>query len=128
MMNTAAGATQVGRNPRHMHSAEGFVIEVAHQLSLQSVSSSSQRFGSLSPDTILPGYRRAPQWVPARTPTVHWGLVSGKAVGGPVGQYSTANSAENTSNKNSFLFIIFSSFLLARKNEKKKNQKERTFF
>ena len=30
-------------------------------------------------DTILPGYR----WVPARTPTVHWGPISGKAVGGP---------------------------------------------
>ena len=30
-------------------------------------------------DTILPGY----QWVPARTPTVHWGPISGKTVGGP---------------------------------------------
>ena len=35
------------------------------------------------PDTILPGYQWAPQWVPARTPTVHWGSISGKAVGGP---------------------------------------------
>ena len=35
------------------------------------------------PDTILPGYQWAPQWVPARTPTVHWGPISGKAVGGP---------------------------------------------
>ena len=34
-------------------------------------------------DTILPGYQWAPQWVPARTPTVHWGPISGKAVGGP---------------------------------------------
>ena len=34
------------------------------------------------PDTILPGYQWAPQWVPARTPTVHWGPISGKAVGG----------------------------------------------
>ena len=25
------------------------------------------------PDTILLGYQWAPQWVPARTPTVHWG-------------------------------------------------------
>ena len=33
------------------------------------------------PDTILPGW--APKWVPARTPTVHWGPISGKAVGGP---------------------------------------------
>ena len=30
-----------------------------------------------------PGYQWAPQWVPARTPTVHWGPISGKAVGGP---------------------------------------------
>ena len=35
------------------------------------------------PDAILPGYQWAPQWVPARTPTVHWGPISGKAVGGP---------------------------------------------
>ena len=35
------------------------------------------------PDTILPGYQWAPQWVPGRTPTVHWGPISGKAVGGP---------------------------------------------
>ena len=35
------------------------------------------------PDTILPGYQWAPQWVPARTPTVHLGPISGKAVGGP---------------------------------------------
>ena len=34
-------------------------------------------------DTILPGYQWAPQWVPARTPTAHWGPISGKAVGGP---------------------------------------------
>ena len=35
------------------------------------------------PDTILPGYQWALRWVPARTPTVHWGPISGKAVGGP---------------------------------------------
>ena len=35
---------------------------------------SSQRVGALS---------LIPQWVPARTPTVHWGPISGKAVGGP---------------------------------------------
>ena len=35
------------------------------------------------PDTILLGYQYALQWVPARTPTVHWGPISGKAVGGP---------------------------------------------
>ena len=36
-----------------------------------------------APDAILPGHRRAPQWVPARTPTVHWGPNNGEAVGGP---------------------------------------------
>ena len=35
------------------------------------------------PNTILLGYQWAPQWVAARTPTVHWGPISGKAVGGP---------------------------------------------
>ena len=45
--------------------------------------SSSQRFGAFVPDTILPGYQWAPHLVPARTPTVHWGPISGKAVGGP---------------------------------------------
>ena len=40
--------------------------------------------GRFVPDTILPGYQWAPQWVTARTPTVHWGPISGKAVGGPI--------------------------------------------
>ena len=34
------------------------------------------------PDAILLGHRRAPQWVQARTPTVHFGLNSRKSVGG----------------------------------------------
>ena len=43
-------------------------------------SCSSQRVGALFlTDTILPGYQWAPQWVPVRTPTVHWGPISGKA-------------------------------------------------
>ena len=51
------------------------------------------RVGAVSPDAILPGHRRAPQWVPTRTPTVHWGPNSRKAVGGPFGSDSryTAN-------------------------------------
>ena len=36
-----------------------------------------------APDAILPRHWRAPQWVPARTPTVHWGPNNGEAVGGP---------------------------------------------
>ena len=38
------------------------------------------------PVAILSGHRKAPQWVPARTPTAHWGLNSRKAVGGPFGR------------------------------------------
>ena len=34
------------------------------------------------------GWRFVPQWVPKRTPTVHWGLNSRKAVGGPFGSDS----------------------------------------
>ena len=30
------------------------------------------------PDTILPGYQWAPQWVPARTPTAHWARSAGR--------------------------------------------------
>ena len=40
---------------------------------------SSQRVGALS---LIPSCL-APQWVLARTPMVHWGPISGKAVGGP---------------------------------------------
>ena len=36
-----------------------------------------------APDAILPGHRRAPQWVLARTPTAHWGPNNAEAVGGP---------------------------------------------
>ena len=45
------------------------------------------------PDAILLGHRRAPQWVQARTPTVHFGLNSRKSVGVPFGSDSryTAN-------------------------------------
>ena len=46
------------------------------------------------PDTILPGYQWAPEWVPARTPTVHWGPISGKAVGGPNHSLAQQYSAE----------------------------------
>ena len=40
--------------------------------------SSSQRGWRFVPDTILPGYQWAPQWVPARTPTVHWARSAGR--------------------------------------------------
>ena len=31
-----------------------------------------------APDAILPGHRKHPSGVPARTPTVHWGLYNGR--------------------------------------------------
>ena len=46
------------------------------------------------PDTILPGYQWAHQWDPARTPTVQWGQISGKAVGGPNHSSAQQYSAE----------------------------------
>ena len=51
MTNTAAGATQVGRNPRHVHSTEGVCLWQHNQYSLSlqhSSQSSSQRVGALS--------------------------------------------------------------------------------
>ena len=59
----------------------------------QRSSSAADKGWRFVPDAILPGHWRAPQWVPARTPTVHWGLNSRKAVGGPFGSDSryTAN-------------------------------------
>ena len=59
----------------------------------QQCSSSADEGWRFVPDAMLPGHRRALQWVPARTPTVRWGSDSGKAVGGPFGSESryTAN-------------------------------------
>ena len=63
------------------------MIAVAHQFSSCSSQSEQQpEAWRFVPDTILPGYQWAPQWVPARTPTVHWSPISGKAVGGPCDQ------------------------------------------
>ena len=56
------------------------------------------------PDTILPGYQWAPQWVLARTPTVHWGPISGKAVGGP---NTVQHSSTVQKHANTFLFVFF---------------------
>ena len=57
-------------------------------------------------DTILPGYQWAPQWVLARTPTVHWGPISGKAVGGP----NTVHHSSTVQETPQTLFV----FLLSR--------------
>ena len=66
---TVVGAIQVGQKPRHVCLTEG-VFLVAR------VSAAVQQKRVFVPDVILPGHRRAPQWVLARTPTAHWGLDS----------------------------------------------------
>ena len=64
----------------------------------QQCSSAADEGWRFVPDAILPGHRRAPQWVPERTPTVHWGLNSS----GPFGSESryTANMAAEQVVKN----------------------------
>ena len=86
---TVVGAIQVGLNPRHVCLIEGVCLVARDRLS-----SAAEKGWRFVPDAILPGHRRAPQCAPARTPTVHWGLNSRKAVGGPFRSDSryTANS------------------------------------
>ena len=88
---TVVGAIQVGQNPRHVCLAEGVCLAARVNTGSavqQQCSSAADKGWRFVPDAILPGHRRAPQWVPARTPTVHWGLNSRKAVGGPFGSDS----------------------------------------
>ena len=56
------------------------------------------------PDTILPGYHWAPQWVPAKTPTVHWSPISGKVVGGP---NTVQHSSTAQKHGKHFIFLNF---------------------
>ena len=58
------------------------------------------------PDTILPGYQWAPQWDLARTPTVHWGPISGKAVGGPITVQHSSERAETLQTFWVFSFLV----------------------
>ena len=77
---------QVGQNPRHVCLAEGVCLAARVNTGSavqQQCSSAADKGWRFVPDAILPGHRRAPQWVPARTPTVHWGLNRRKA-GWPV--------------------------------------------
>ena len=73
--------SQIGRNPRHEHLTEEVFVKALTARMQQLQQPEGWRF---VPHTILPGYQWAPQWVPARTPTVHRGPISGKAVGGPI--------------------------------------------
>ena len=93
---TVVGAIQVGQSTRHVCLTEGvcLVAGVSTGSAVQQhCSSAADKGWRFVPDAILPGHRRVPQWVPARTLTVHWGLNSRKAVGGPFGSESrcTAN-------------------------------------
>ena len=54
----------------------------AHMFSCSVVQHEGWRF---VPNAILPGHRRALQWVLARTPTVHWGVVVLEVPGRPRG-------------------------------------------
>ena len=83
---TVVGAIQVGQNPRHVCLTKGVcLVSRVNTGSAVQRSSAADKCWRFVPDAILPGHRRAPQWVPARTPTVHWCLNSRKAVGGPFG-------------------------------------------
>ena len=62
--------------PRGCVAARSMMVARAHTYPAQCNAAAEQQ-----PE--VPGYRWAPQWVPARTPMVHWGPISGKAVGGP---------------------------------------------
>ena len=86
---TVVGAIQVDQNPRHVCLTERVRLVAPVSTVLQQCSSAANKGWRIVPDAILHGHRRAPQWVPARTPTEHWGLNSRKAVGGPFGSDST---------------------------------------
>ena len=73
----------------------------------QQCSSAADEGWRFVPDAILLGHRRAPQWVPATTPTVHRDLNSRKAVGGPFG-----SDSGYTANIFTFFCNIFYSFSL----------------
>ena len=64
---------------------------------VQQCSSAADRGWRIVPDAILPGHLRAPQWVPARSLPVHWGLNDRKTVGGPF-QSDSRYTANNFSN------------------------------
>ena len=71
-------------------------------IQVQQCSSAADKGWRFIPYVILPGHRRAPQWVPARTLTVRWSLNSRKAVGGPFGSDRRYTG--------SFIFFHFLSF------------------
>ena len=76
-------------------------IARAHMQQLQQNSSQSWRF---VPDTILPGYLWAPL-VLARTPTEHWGQISGKA-GWPEHSSAQHHSVETRQTLTPFFFSL----------------------
>ena len=82
---TVVRAIHVGQNPRYVCLTAGCVWQHVSVQAQQCSSSAADKGWRFVPDAILPGHRRAPQWVPTRTPTAHCGLNSRKAVGGPFG-------------------------------------------
>ena len=95
------GAIQVGQNPQHVCEGVCFVARVSTGSAVQQQCRIAADKGwRFVPDAILLGHRRAPQWVPARSPTAHWGLNRRKAVGGPFGSNSRCTAIRNSN----FLF------------------------
>ena len=81
------------------------------QQSQQSTAEQQPETWRFVPDTILLVYQWAPQWVPARTPTVHWGPISGKAVGGP--NYSSAQQYSADTRQTCCALFFFVPFFCA---------------
>ena len=106
---TVVGAIQVGQNPQHVCFTEGVCL-VAHvstgsAVQQQCSSSAADKGWRFVPDAIMSGHRRAPQWVPTRTPTVHWGLNRRRALDGPFG--SDSRNTANTQAKRKPLTELF---------------------
>ena len=100
---TVVGAIHVGQKPRHVCLTKGVCLAARVNTGSavqQQCSSAADKGWCFVPDTILLVHRRAPQWVPARTPTVHWGPDSGKAVGGP-------SRSDSRYTANIFLLFLF---------------------
>ena len=101
--------SHIGRNPRQRTFDRGGVfvkacpmyVDRAHTHAAAEQQPEGWRF---VPDTILTGYQWTPQWVPARTPTVHLGPISGKAVGGPNTVQHSSTVRRNTPNISLFFF------------------------
>ena len=119
MCGATHSASEIGRNPRHVHLTEGVCLwqhvqygRTRTHAAVSAVAAAAEQQPEgwrFVPDTILPGYQWAPQWVPAKTPTVHWGSISGKALGCP--NYSSAQQYCAEIPQTTIELFMFSLFL-----------------